>query len=71
MAKLTHSVLYGVLGASSGLAGIVSQAGCGRGACRSCFGCVAAGVGVLLVALCTSAKRSGTARPEEHEERTE
>lgn len=46
------------LGASGGLAGMLSLSNCTGGSCTSCFGCAGAGVGILLLVLYGKMKRT-------------
>lgn len=51
MENLRVKMTSAVLGASSGMAGLLSLSKCSGSACTSCFGCAGAGVGVLLLIL--------------------
>ena len=57
MKKLKTHVLYGSIGASTGLAGFASASVCRGGDCMSCLGCVGVGLGVLLMVLYNNYKR--------------
>lgn len=59
MEALKHKLLYGLLGATSGLSGLVSLARCSGGTCTSCFGCAGAGVGIALIVLMNRMKGRG------------
>ena len=48
MKKLNHKILYSLIGASGGLAGMLPAARCG-GYCTTCFGCAGIGLGIILV----------------------
>ena len=60
MGKLRRRVLYGGLGAASGLVGLTTVARCGGAACTSCLGCAGAGVGLLAIALYQRVRGAGT-----------
>ena len=49
--RLKSHILYGSIGASTGLAGLASASVCRGGACTSCWGCVGVGLGTLLMVL--------------------
>lgn len=51
MERLKDKIFYSALGASGGLAGLVSLSKCQGNACTSCFGCAGVGVGILLITL--------------------
>ena len=51
MEDLKTRILYGALGASSGLAGLTTLARCSGTACTACFGCAGAGVGLVAIAV--------------------
>jgi len=51
MEKLKDKIVYGTLGASSGLVGLASFPRCSASTCTSCFGCAGAGIGIVLIAL--------------------
>ena len=51
MEDLKTRILYGALGASSGLAGLTTLARCSGASCTACFGCAGAGVGLVAIAL--------------------
>ena len=42
--------LYGLIGASGGLAGLIPYSRCG-GTCTACFGCAGIGLGIVLILL--------------------
>lgn len=48
MKKLKQRILYGLIGASGGLAGLLPLARC-SGHCTACFGCAGIGLGIVLV----------------------
>lgn len=48
MKKLKQQILYGLIGASGGLAGMVPLSRCG-GNCAACFGCAGVGLGIVLI----------------------
>ena len=48
MKKGSRQLLYGLIGAMSGLAGVVPLSRCG-GHCTACFGCAGAGLGIVLI----------------------
>jgi len=50
MENTSRRILSSVLGAASGAGGLAASTACGGGACLSCFGCAAVGLGVLLAA---------------------
>lgn len=56
MEGLRNRIVCGCAGAVSGLAGMLSLSKCSGSACTSCFGCVAAGAGILLVTLLNKSK---------------
>jgi len=49
MENLRSKFVSAALGATGGMAGLLSLSGCPGGACSSCFGCAGAGLGVLLM----------------------
>lgn len=51
MESLRVKLTSAVLGASGGMAGLLSLSKCSGSACTSCFGCAGAGLGVLLLVL--------------------
>jgi alpha-D-ribose 1-methylphosphonate 5-triphosphate synthase subunit PhnL len=57
MKKLKTHILYGSIGASTGLAGFAPASVCRGGDCTSCWGCVGVGLGVLLMILYNNYKR--------------
>lgn len=50
MENASRRILSSILGAASGAGGLALSGACGGGACLSCFGCAAVGVGVILAA---------------------
>lgn len=48
MKKLNQKILYGLIGASGGLAGMLPLSRC-SGYCTTCFGCAGIGLGIILV----------------------
>lgn len=57
MEKLKHNILYGLLGASSGLTGLLSFAKCRGADCTSCLGCAGAGIGLALILVLNRMRR--------------
>jgi len=57
MKKLKSHILYGSIGASTGLAGFAPASVCRGGDCTSCWGCVGVGLGTLLMVLYNNYKR--------------
>jgi hypothetical protein len=51
MEKLRAKLVSTALGASGGMAGLLSLSKCSGGPCTSCFGCAGAGMGLLLLVL--------------------
>lgn len=49
MEDLRARVISTVLGASSGMAGLLSLTKCSGSVCASCYGCAGAGTGLLLL----------------------
>lgn len=48
MKKAKQQILYALIGATGGLAGMVPLSRCG-GNCAACFGCAGVGLGVVLI----------------------
>jgi len=48
MKKAKQQILYALIGASGGLAGMVPLSRCG-GNCAACFGCAGVGLGIVLI----------------------
>ena len=48
MKKCSRQLLYGLIGATGGLAGMVPVSRCG-GNCSACFGCAGVGLGIVLI----------------------
>ncbi len=63
MAALKGKLVYSAVGAASGLAGMFSLPGCSGGPCTSCFGCLSAGAGIVLMALLN---RSNEKKEDQH-----
>lgn len=57
MKGFRNKLLCSAVGASGGLAGILSLSKCSGGGCASCFGCLGMSAGILLVALINRSKR--------------
>ena len=53
MKSLKHKLFSSACGVSGGLAGLLSLSRCYGNGCSSCFGCVGAGAGILVVMLFT------------------
>jgi len=51
MGKTKDKILYGMLSASTGLAGMAALTRCSGVGCSTCFGCAVPGVGILLLSL--------------------
>ena len=51
MEGFKDKILYSVIGASSGLTGLISLSRCPGNTCISCFGCAGVGIVVILIAL--------------------
>lgn len=51
MEGIKDKILYFAIGASGGLAGLVSLPKCQGNACTSCFSCAGVGAGILLTIL--------------------
>jgi hypothetical protein len=51
MEKLRHKIMYSVLGASTGLAGMTALARCSGNGCSTCLGCAVPGIGILAMTL--------------------
>lgn len=51
MQKLRAKFVSIAVGASSGMAGLLSLSKCSGSVCTSCFGCAGAGIGILLITL--------------------
>ena len=43
-----HPILYGLMGAAGGLAGMLPLGRCG-GNCAACYGCAGIGLGIALI----------------------
>ncbi|MDA8422228.1 MAG: hypothetical protein M0Z89_02725 [Nitrospiraceae bacterium] len=56
MEELKNKIICGGVGAMSSLAGIVSLSRCSGSACTSCFGCLASGAGIILLAVINKSK---------------
>lgn len=48
MKKRKQQILYSLMGASGGLAGMFPLSRCG-GNCAACFGCAGIGIGIVLI----------------------
>ena len=48
MKKCSHQILYGLIGAAGGLAGVGPLSRC-SGNCSACFGCAGVGIGIVLI----------------------
>lgn len=48
MKKFKNKILYGLIGASGGLAGMVPLSRC-NGNCTACIGCAGIGLGIVLI----------------------
>ncbi len=48
MKKLNPKILYGLMGATGGLTGMLPFTRC-SGHCTTCFGCAGIGLGIILV----------------------
>ena len=48
MKKVKQQILYALIGASGGLAGMLPLSRCG-GHCAACLGCAGVGLGVVLI----------------------
>jgi hypothetical protein len=55
MERLRNRIVYGAVGAATGLAGLASLTRCPGGACGSCLSCFGAGAGILLLAVINKA----------------
>lgn len=49
MEKLMHNISFSIIGAASGLTGLLSLGRCSGNVCTSCYGCAGAGAGVVLL----------------------
>lgn len=51
MENIKTKLLGAAIGASEGVAGMVSLTGCSGGACTTCLGCAGAGLGLVVLAI--------------------
>ena len=51
MKKCEKHFIYGLIGISVGLTGLVSIPRC-SGTCNACFGCAGVGMGMILILVC-------------------
>ena len=56
MKKVKPQLLYALVGASGGLAGMLPLSRC-SGNCAACFGCAGVGLGIVLILIGQSFKR--------------
>ncbi len=57
MERTKNRILYGVLSASTGLAGMAALGRCAGTGCTACLGCAVPGAGILLAWLVAGRKR--------------
>ncbi len=59
MERVKRNIVYGVLSAATGLAGMAALARCAGAGCTACFGCAVPGAGILLISLVQRKRRKG------------